>query len=122
MFCKRYCSFKDEPLLNVVFLFFMKTSSDFLSVVNQQSAVGPQLVTFQENFAVATQTCPALLPQLSMCSQSEGVLCLLAAYYLMDLTYPSSFGQFLGLLQEIVLGHPFVQKTKKLTKLLLECS
>ena len=107
MLSKCSCTLKDVPLL--IFVFFMKSASEFLKVTDDKLAVVPQLVIFQENFAITTRSSLALKSQLSIRGKSEGVLCLFATYYLMDLTYASSFGQFLGFLQEIVLGHPFEQ-------------
>jgi hypothetical protein len=46
------------------------------------------------------------------------VLLLLSVFYLMDLTYPSAYGQFLGAMQQIILSTPFDAASKKCIKLI----
>jgi hypothetical protein len=38
---------------------------------------------------------------------------ILSIYYLMDMTYPATFGQFLGALQTLILNDNFSLKSKK---------
>ena len=43
---------------------------------------------------------------------------ILASYYVLNLSYPASYGQMLGFLQEALLQEPFHLKGKKCAKLL----
>jgi len=47
---------------------------------------------------------------------------LLYMYYMMDLTYPMSYGSILGLLQEFVLSQTFVEKSRYIAKRSCEIS
>lgn len=79
---------------------------------------GPQVVYNYQSFGVRDRSGQIL--RASPLVTANGLIgAILSVYYLLDLSYPSAYGQVLGFLQESVLGVPFVQKNKSCSNLLL---
>jgi hypothetical protein len=96
---------------------FLQTRKEFQLCLDEKAAVGPQLVVFNEEFFIRSRKAV----ELCVCSTpraAEAVFALLSVYYILELDYPGSYGQFLGFLQELALGETFPQKTKKVMKYL----
>ena len=96
---------------------FQKQSKHELLCATLNSSVkgslGPRLFTFKKEISVVSKT-GVLVSICHVKSASEALLTLLTTYYLLDLTYPASFGQLLGLLQIVCLQDNFLSGSKKL--------
>ncbi|XP_065677434.1 uncharacterized protein LOC136092806 [Hydra vulgaris] len=96
---------------------FHVTQSDNLDEMLGVSIPGPQVVFNETHFMICSRNgCELKKAQIS--SASEVFCCIIAIYYLMDLTYPSSYAQTLGVLQEIILKDTFLHKSHKATNYL----
>ncbi|XP_065639558.1 uncharacterized protein LOC124815778 [Hydra vulgaris] len=96
---------------------FHVTQSDNLDEMLGVSIPGPQVVFNETHFMICSRNgCELKKAQIS--SASEVFCCIIAIYYLMELTYPSSYAQTLGVLQEIILKDTFLHKSHKATNYL----
>ncbi|XP_065675477.1 uncharacterized protein LOC136091698 [Hydra vulgaris] len=96
---------------------FHATQSDDLDEMLQVSIPGPQVVFNETHFMIRSRNgCELKKAQIS--SVSEVLCCIIAICYLMDLTFPSSYAQTLGILQEMILKETFLYKSHKATNYL----
>ena len=70
---------------------------------------GPRLELTREKFTIVDRGFPRVEGKRE--SDIRHVLTLVAYYYLMNLTYPQTYGSVMGLLQEFVIQHDFVEKS-----------
>jgi hypothetical protein len=94
----------------------MQTLQEFHLATADLATRGPQLLVSPDFSLIAVRGRTGVELCCNECrSASEGVLCLLAVYFLLDFNYPCAYGQFLGLFEELVFERTFASKSKKLT-------
>ncbi len=70
---------------------------------------GPQLRLAPNSISIVEQGMTRV--KGSRINDAEHVILLAAYYYVMDLSYPKSFGSVLGLIQQFIFGQKFVEAT-----------
>ncbi|XP_049524497.1 uncharacterized protein LOC119453813 isoform X3 [Dermacentor silvarum] len=73
--------------------------------LGNRSPPGPCILKENGNFKIAWKKNIVALPPAS--SPEKAVILLLTVYFILNLSYPYAFGQFLGLVQTVVKGEPF---------------
>lgn len=92
----------------------LSTFTSFQQENEQAISPGPRLELDEEKFHITDRG--LLRVEGRRQDDIRHVLTLLAFYYVMDLTYPKSYGSILGLLQEFVLGQTFLKKSRSFDK------
>nr|XP_047129647.1 uncharacterized protein LOC124809555 [Hydra vulgaris] len=104
--CK-ICSKKAKDVL-----FKKSESDDLLDELKIPAKYGPQVLYNSTQYGVRSRSgCEMINTDLRTIKE---VLCVIVCiYYLLDLSYPSSFSQLMGLFQEMLLNECFEKKSKK---------
>jgi len=92
----------------------LSTFISFQQENEQDISPGPRLELDEEKFHITDRG--VLRVEGRRQDDTRHVLTLIAFYYVMDLTYPKSYGSILGLLQEFVLGQTFVERSRSFAK------
>jgi hypothetical protein len=94
-----------------VFLFLMQTSKQYEEAMSASARCGPQLVWGPRNAFIRGRQ--GFINSYFDGKPAEAIVCLIFIYFLQQLSYPASFGQFLGVLQQFALGISFPAMSKK---------
>jgi hypothetical protein len=87
-------------------------------VCKETALLGPQLVVLNDVVAIRNRNgVLQMVPQ--KVSPEDACIALLAVYFLLNLSFPGSYGQFMGFLQLLTFpDFPFLHETKKLSNIL----
>ena len=97
-----------------IIYFFSVTIGEYIRV---SSSYGPQVIFNHKEYGIRSRQGLEMDIQ-PLVSISEMVVTLVIVYYLLDLSYPSCFGQLLGFFQEICGFEQFIFISKKCNALL----
>ncbi|XP_065661317.1 uncharacterized protein LOC136084689 isoform X2 [Hydra vulgaris] len=93
-------------------LFKKSESDDLVDELKIPAKYGPQVLFNSTQYGVHSRSgCEMISTDLRTIKE---VLCVIVSiYYLLDLSYPSSFSQLMGLFHEMLLNESFEKKSKK---------